>query len=249
MKFKRFLKGLIFQLSFFSIIPVPINANLEEIATYSYTAPLFVGSIAAFLDFIIYYLSWIFIGNAARYLLIAIVELFRGFNHLDGLFDLGDALMIKGNREDKIRALKDVNIGTGGLGFLIVYFSIFLAALTNLPEPNVATLIILLVAEVESRNLGLLLLTINPIPESNLGRIFHKYLSEKKLLLILESFLLILTPCNIPSFILLYYIFGKLGVKSIGGSSGDLAGFSITLSFPLFILLGELKCIHLLLYL
>lgn len=249
MKLKSLLKGVISQLLFFTIIPLNIEQSIEDIASYSYIAPIFIGFLAGVVDFGFYKLFWILIGEPSRYLLIAVVEVFRGFNHLDGLLDFGDALMIKGDRNAKLRALKDVNIGTGGLGFLLIYVSIFLVAIALLPPPNLFSFMALLVAEISSRDLGLLLLsTIKPIPESNLGKLFHEKLSSKKFALALQSIILILEPFNIILFLILYLSFRSISLHELNGSSGDLAGFAITLSFPILLIGGELPYSSLLHY-
>ena len=51
-----------------------------------------------------------------------------GFHHLDGLLDLGDALMSGGAAERRIRVMKDTSTGTGGFaaGFFVLLLS-FLA--------------------------------------------------------------------------------------------------------------------------
>jgi len=86
----------------------------------------------ALIESAVYVLLYRILEALAGIVLLGVVELLRGFNHLDGLLDLGDALMIKGDRERKIKALKDVEIGSGGIGLLLVYLSIQIVALLKL---------------------------------------------------------------------------------------------------------------------
>ena len=168
-------KIIIGQLSFFSAIPVKSNYSIDEIAKYSFLAPIIVGVLLGIIEFLSYSILYIFFANLASILLLGIIELLRGFNHLDGLLDLGDALMVKGDRERKIRALKDTQVGSGGIGLLIIYLSIQIVALIKLNGISILSLLSIVSADVLSRSLSLSALgTIKPMPESFLGKIFHE---------------------------------------------------------------------------
>ncbi|WP_394325417.1 adenosylcobinamide-GDP ribazoletransferase [Methanobrevibacter arboriphilus] len=45
---------------------------------------------------------------------------FNGFHHLDGLIDIGDALMVHGTPEKKISVMRDSMIGTGGIALFFI---------------------------------------------------------------------------------------------------------------------------------
>ncbi|BBG24731.1 adenosylcobinamide-GDP ribazoletransferase [Sulfuracidifex tepidarius] len=232
------IKAVIAQYAFFSIIPVRVNVQLEEVASVSFIAPLLVGLTAGLTDFGFLLLTRSLLGEASSFLLLAFVELFRGFHHLDGLLDTGDALMAIG-KEKKMRALKDVQVGAGGIGATLVYISLFLTAVSNLRSP-LSSLVPLVSAEVLSRGVGMLSLVLStPLEGSFLGLTFSKYLRR-------YYPLLILTMIPFLSFytllILIFMIAVSLGIeRNLGGSSGDVVGAVITLSFPIF-LLGDLKC-------
>lgn len=59
--------------------------------------------------------------------LVVIIAIYKlcGINHIDGLADFGDGVIAHGPVEKKIQAMKDVNIGTGG----VVFISVMLLAL------------------------------------------------------------------------------------------------------------------------
>ncbi len=231
------LKGVLSQLSFFTIIP-SVKAELEEIAEYSFISPIFIGLITGIIDFAVYFSLFQFLGYSSRFAIIITVEIIRGFNHLDGLLDFGDAIMIKGNYEKRLKALKDVAVGSGGIGMAIVYFSLFLISLCNFPIPSFKTILILISAESLSRGLGILILsTLRPMESSYLGKLFHNKLKGKKIIIIAETLpFFILYPLALILFIILFVIFYKLGDIILRGSSGDLIGAIITLSFPIFLL-------------
>lgn len=54
--------------------------------------------------------------------------------HLDGLMDTGDALLCHGDREARLRALKDIQIGAGGLAAAIAIYGISAASLAAAPD-------------------------------------------------------------------------------------------------------------------
>lgn len=72
-----------------------------------------------------------------------------GINHLDGLADFGDGVIAHGSVEKKIQAMKDVNIGTGGVAFVAVMLLSMFAIISNTP-PGLLPLA-LIVAEVSAK--------------------------------------------------------------------------------------------------
>ncbi len=71
---------------------------------YSFLAPIIVGLVTGGIDYIVLRGLYLVLGGVVSILLIPIVEIIRGFNHLDGLLDFGDALMIRGSSEDRRKA-------------------------------------------------------------------------------------------------------------------------------------------------
>lgn len=51
-------------------------------------------------------------------LLVACIYLLTGINHIDGLSDTGDGIIASGTVEKKVKAMKDVHAGAGGLLFM-----------------------------------------------------------------------------------------------------------------------------------
>ncbi|MCL1979253.1 MAG: adenosylcobinamide-GDP ribazoletransferase, partial [Methanomassiliicoccaceae archaeon] len=59
---------------------------------------------------------------------LASVYIMSKFLHFDGLADFGDGMIAGGDREGRIRALKDTRIGAGGLGVVLVVVLATIAA-------------------------------------------------------------------------------------------------------------------------
>ncbi|MEM3281407.1 MAG: adenosylcobinamide-GDP ribazoletransferase, partial [Saccharolobus sp.] len=58
-------KIIIGQLSFFSAIPVKSNYSIDEIAKYSFLAPIIVGVLLGIIEFLSYSILYIFFANLA----------------------------------------------------------------------------------------------------------------------------------------------------------------------------------------
>ena len=91
-------------------------------------------------------------------LMIISIYCFTGFNHLDALSDFGDGITAHGSREKKVRALKDMALGTGGVAFIVLYFLLLFVLIQSLVSVEISTRfgsgigISLLVAEVASKH-------------------------------------------------------------------------------------------------
>ena len=72
-----------------------------------------------------------------------------GINHIDGLADFGDGVIAHGPVENKIKAMKDVNTGTGGVVFIVVMLLAAYACLADMPAKLLP--LALLVAEVSAK--------------------------------------------------------------------------------------------------
>ena len=106
--------------SFLTIIPTG-NANLETIAKYMYLFPivgivigLIVGAIGFGLSF---YLEPLIVGL----LVITFLAIITGVHHTDGLADFSDGLMVKGTKEKKLTAMKDLSTGSAGIMAVVLY--------------------------------------------------------------------------------------------------------------------------------
>ena len=67
-------------------------------------------------------------------ILIIIIYKLCGINHIDGLADFGDGVIAHGTIEKKIQAMKDVNIGTGGVVFISMMLLALFALISSMPR-------------------------------------------------------------------------------------------------------------------
>lgn len=106
---------------FLSTIPVGISMEgIGELMKKIYFYPV-VGAILGLLVGAGAELGQVFFpASLLAALIMVLIYTLTGFNHLDGVADMGDGFMAHGSREKKLKALKDTNIGTGGISFCVL---------------------------------------------------------------------------------------------------------------------------------
>lgn len=112
----RLAAGFKNTVAFLTIIPVGMDQ--DGLAQASNYMPLFpvVGGLIGFIAGISVWVIGAFLpSQVVGFLGIGMLLLITGAHHTDGLLDLGDALMSHGSRNDKIKILHDLQLGTGGL--------------------------------------------------------------------------------------------------------------------------------------
>jgi adenosylcobinamide-GDP ribazoletransferase len=145
-------------LSFFTILPVRAT-SLADAARSVHLLPL-VGLLTGTFGALLVLLAFVLPPSVAAVLALGGVLLTAGFHHADGVLDVGDALMVRGDSARRRAVLKDAGIGIGGLGALFVVYAPAATALAALagssPLRAAATL---LAAEIAARSAMLLMLT------------------------------------------------------------------------------------------
>jgi adenosylcobinamide-GDP ribazoletransferase len=109
-------------LQFTTILPLGKSVDFDAFARRSYIYPVagyVIGAIAAILAYLMPERA---LGAGVA---VAAVILVSGCHHFDGLLDLGDGLMVHGDRTRRIAAISDRLTGTGGiaLGLLVILLS------------------------------------------------------------------------------------------------------------------------------
>lgn len=144
-------------LSFFTVLPVR-PASLRDTARMVHLLPLvglFTGAVGALLVL----LAFAFPSPVAAVLALGGVLLAAGFHHADGVLDVGDALMVRGDPARRRAVLKDARVGIGGLGALFLVYAPAATALTALAEASpLRAAATLFAAEIAARSTMLLML-------------------------------------------------------------------------------------------
>ena len=210
------LRALLGLLSFSIILPLNIHTSIKEMARVTWLWPLlggFIGIIVGTLGFVVLNLL-----SIDQLITAAIVYSFSisltGFHHLDGLIDMGDALMAHGDFKKKIDIMRDSRIGTGGI---VTFFIIAMITVTSINRINPDSIFfILLISEIGAK-IGLITCCTFSRPFTNgTGKFFIESMNKKLLLLSLILF-------SVIGFVTLN-VTGVLGI--IGGA---LAGIFLAL--------------------
>lgn len=115
--------------SFLTIIPTG-NSNLETIAKYMYIFPIVGIAIGILIGSIGFGLSLFLDPLIVSLLVVASLAIITGIHHTDGLADFADGLMVKGSKEKKLAAMKDLSTGSAGTMAMVLYVVGLIVALS-----------------------------------------------------------------------------------------------------------------------
>ncbi|MDV3104506.1 adenosylcobinamide-GDP ribazoletransferase [Thermococcus waiotapuensis] len=200
---------------------VPIKGDFEKARGELWAFPL-VAVISSALPSAILYLNL----PLANVLAILALYFSIGLLHLDGLADWADGIMAKGDREKKIRAMKDLNTGIAGLFAVAMVLFIQVYSLLLVPFYS------LYLAELNSKFAMLLgLFTKKPLGEG-LGAYFMEGMNGKQLAIGAFLYALLYLPVALHNPLTLTGLVGllfavyviKLSLDNFGGINGDCLG-------------------------
>ena len=106
--------------SFLTIFPSS-NATLENIAKYMYIFPIVGIAIGLLVGSFGFGLSFVLDPLLVSLLVVASLAIVTGIHHVDGLADFADGLMVKGSKERKLKAMKDLSTGSAGIVGIVLY--------------------------------------------------------------------------------------------------------------------------------
>ncbi|MEM3139679.1 MAG: adenosylcobinamide-GDP ribazoletransferase [Archaeoglobaceae archaeon] len=198
---------------------LPLKGDIDVLRRNLWIFPfigLFLGfliSIPAFFDFGV--------------LCIILYVAFEGINHIDGLADFGDAFFAP--RDKKLKALKDLQTGAGGVAFLCIYFIVLYHSFLHVNALEIV------LSQTFAKFSMLMLLTTSKPSWDGMGAYFMEFASKKDLLI--GAIPLTLALLKFESLIgLAFAIFITLCLKyyaqsRFGGISGDVIGTANCLTF------------------
>ena len=106
--------------SFLTIVPSS-NATLENIAKYMYLFPIVGIAIGLLVGSLGFGLSFFLDPLLVSLLVVASIAIVTGIHHADGLADFADGLMVKGSKDRKLKAMKDLSTGSAGIVAIVLY--------------------------------------------------------------------------------------------------------------------------------
>ena len=118
------LSGLKNALAFLTIIPVGMDENgIVQAANYMPSFPIIGALIGLATGVLVWGLQGFLPSLIVGMLGLGFILLLTGVHHADGLLDFGDAMMMLGSPQEKIRAMRDHQTGAGGLCLGLVVLS------------------------------------------------------------------------------------------------------------------------------
>ena len=114
------LKEISSVFSFLTIFPSS-NATLENIAKYMYLFPIVGIAIGLLIGSFGFGLSFFLDPLLVSLLVVASIAIVTGIHHADGLADFADGLMVKGSKDRKLKAMKDLSTGSAGIVAIVLY--------------------------------------------------------------------------------------------------------------------------------
>jgi len=221
------MKILLALLQFTTILPLGKPQNMELFARHSYLYPVAGYIIGALIAIPVFFITDPVIAASVA---VALLLLITGAHHFDGLLDLGDGLMAHGDREKRIRALTDRNVGAGGIAAGLAVTLLLFAGLQSAPSIAFA----LIIGEVCAKFSMAFLTTYGKPFREGLHSFLHQYSRSYfpaiSFILCIPLVLIPVAPIKIVGAFLMMLICPVilLGISErlFGGMNGDVAGAS-----------------------
>jgi adenosylcobinamide-GDP ribazoletransferase len=152
-----------------------------------------------------YLLSRIFPAALTSVLVLVVIYKLCGINHLDGLADFGDGVVAHGSSEKKVTAMKDVNLGTGGVAFIIMILIANYAIINSMQQ--ILLPLSLLVAEVSAKQSMIAFAAFSKSLHKGFGQIMIDKTGNREFLIGL-----------VISVAAIYFVLGPLGLAMLAAS-------------------------------
>ena len=197
---------------------IPVRGDFEKARKELWTFPL-VAPVSSALSVLVLYLKL----PLANLLALLALYFTIGLLHLDGLADWADGIMAKGNRERKIKVMKDVNTGIAGVFAVVMVLFIQVYSLPLAPFYSIY------LAELNSKFAMLLgLATKRPLGRG-LGAYFMEGMNGKQLTIGTILYALLYLPVALYNPLAVIGVAGllfaayviKLSLENFGGINGD----------------------------
>lgn len=128
------IKSLLGLLTFSTILPINVFTSIEYMTKLTWCWPflhVFVGGLAAICGYVS--LEFLHLNSFFTAAIVyAFLMILTGYNHLDGVMDMADGVMVHGEPERKIMVMKDSSVGAGGMATLFIVASLTIAGIYNI---------------------------------------------------------------------------------------------------------------------
>ena len=215
--------------SFLTILPTS-NSTLDDIAKYRYLFPIVGILIGILVGSFGFGLSFLLDPILVSFLVVTSIVIITGIHHADGLADFADGLMVKGSKEKKLNAMKDLSTGSAGVVAIVLYLIglVVTISLTNGFDLFKA----LLISEILAKFSMVLLASLGNSASIGSNSPFLKIMKDRKKLMV--AFVIMIIPVAflaettglimlVVTFLVTLIILA-ISNRSFGGVTGDVLG-------------------------
>jgi adenosylcobinamide-GDP ribazoletransferase len=215
--------------SFLTIFPSS-NSTLDNIAKYMYIFPIVGIVIGLLIGSFGFGLSFFLDPLLVSLLVVASITIITGIHHADGLADFADGLMVKGSKDRKLKAMKDLSTGSAGIVAIVLYLIGLVIAISLTSGFDLFKAI--LISEILAKFSMVLMASLGNSASLGSNSPFVKMMKDKKKLAI--AFLIMIVPVILIGETTGLVMFGvtvtltifllALSTRSFGGITGDVLG-------------------------
>ncbi len=223
------LKEISSVFTFLTIIP-GTNSNLEITAKYMYIFPIVGVLIGLIIGSFALGLSLFLEPLIVALLVVAGLAIITGIHHTDGLADFADGLMTKGNKEKKLKSMKDVSTGTAGIVSIVLYVVGMILALSLMQGFQLFTAILL--SEILAKFAMVLQAALGKSAVTGSNSPFVQIMKDKKRLFLASAITIIpvivlggtIGAIAFAVAISITFFIVAISTRSFGGITGDVLG-------------------------
>ena len=229
------LKEITAVFSFLTIFPSS-NSTLENIAKHMYVFPIVGIVIGLLIGSFGFGLSFILEPLLVSLLVVSSIAIITGIHHADGLADFADGLMVKGSKDKKIKAMKDLSTGSAGIVGIVLYLVGLIITISLMNGFDLFKAI--LISEILAKFSMVLMASLGNSASLGLNSPFVKIMKDKKKLG--AAFVIMLIPVIVIGgttglvmlgvTVTLTLFLLALSTRSFGGITGDVLGATNELS-------------------
>ncbi|MCJ8305819.1 MAG: adenosylcobinamide-GDP ribazoletransferase [Nitrosopumilus sp.] len=215
--------------SFLIIFPSS-NSTLDNVAKYMYIFPIVGIVIGLLIGSFGFGLSFFLDPLLVSLLVVASIVIITGIHHADGLADFADGLMVKGSKDRKLKAMKDLSTGSAGIVAIVLYLIGLVIAISLTSGFDLFKAI--LISEILAKFSMVLMASLGNSASLGSNSPFVKIMKDKKKLAI--AFLIMIVPVILIGETTGLVMFGVtvtltifllvLSTRSFGGITGDVLG-------------------------
>ena len=215
--------------SFLTILPTS-NSTLDDIAKYMYLFPIVGILIGILVGSFGFGLSFLLDPILVSFLVVTSIVIITGIHHADGLADFADGLMVKGSKEKKLNAMKDLSTGSAGVVAIVLYLIGLVIAISLTSGFDLFKAI--LISEILAKFSMVLLASLGNSASIGSNSPFMKIMKDRKKLMV--AFVIMIIPVALLAettglimlvvTFLVTLIILAISNRSFGGVTGDVLG-------------------------